>query len=137
MAPFPLMEKSTGRSNVLPFHNSHPRRYGTSSRRKHAKTWLQQALYPLRTHGSAKRLGGCAAYRIRLWRRNNRVIDMLMNEQQEKHLADIKATFNQIVDSKYRKGQAEHGGDLWQLTGVQLIDCAIDEAVDQVTYLLT
>lgn len=65
------------------------------------------------------------------------MIDMLMNEQQEKHLADIKATFNQIVDSKYRKGQAEHGGDLWQLTGVQLIDCAIDEAVDQVTYLLT
>ncbi len=60
-----------------------------------------------------------------------------MNAQQENHLADIKNKFAELVDTKYRKGQAEHGGDLWELGPVQILDCALDEAIDQVTYLLT
>lgn len=36
---------------------------------------------------------------------------------------------------KYLRGQAEHGGQLWQKSG--LLDMAIDEAIDQVIYLLT
>lgn len=58
-----------------------------------------------------------------------------MNEQQEKHLQTIKDQFNELVDSKYRRGQASHGGDLWAKSG--LLDMAIEEAIDQVTYLLT
>ena len=46
-------------------------------------------------------------------------------------------SFNSLVDAKYRKGQAEHGGDLFKKTKLELIDFTIDEAIDQVVYLLT
>jgi len=36
---------------------------------------------------------------------------------------------------KYVTGQKEHGGNLWEKEG--LLDMAIDEAIDQVIYLLT
>ena len=36
---------------------------------------------------------------------------------------------------KYRAGQLEHGGQLWTKPGI--IDMAIEEAIDQVIYLLT
>jgi len=58
-----------------------------------------------------------------------------MNTAQEQHLQKIKDQFNELVDSKYRKGQAAHGGDLWAKSG--LLDMAIEEAIDQVTYLVT
>lgn len=60
-----------------------------------------------------------------------------MTEAQERHLHEIKTEFVRLVDSKYRKGQAEHGGDLFKLSDLKLIECAIDEAIDQVVYLLT
>lgn len=40
-----------------------------------------------------------------------------------------------MILTKYAAGQAEHGGQLWRKTGI--IDMAIEEAVDQVIYLLT
>lgn len=58
-----------------------------------------------------------------------------MNQQHEDHLKQIKDNFNILVDKKYRKGQEEHGGNLWDK--MDLIDMAIDEALDQVTYLFT
>lgn len=60
-----------------------------------------------------------------------------MTPQQEKHLRDIKTQFSNLVDIKYRKGQDEHGGDLFNKPVLDLVDSAIDEAVDQVVYLLT
>lgn len=60
-----------------------------------------------------------------------------MTEEQEQHLLDIKSQFFMLVDKKYRKGQAEHGGNLFDLSPLQLLDNAIDEAIDQVVYLLT
>lgn len=60
-----------------------------------------------------------------------------MTEAQEQHLLDIKHDFIVLVDEKYRKGQAEHGGNLFDLTSLQLIDAAVEEAIDQVVYLLT
>jgi hypothetical protein len=60
-----------------------------------------------------------------------------MTPAQEEHLRDIKESFSNLVDVKYRKGQAEHGGDLFKLTPIKLLDAAIDEAIDQVVYLLT
>ena len=61
----------------------------------------------------------------------------MMSPRQEKHLLSIKETFMQLVDAKYRKGQKEHGGDLFAKSPEQLIDNAIDEAIDQVVYLFT
>ena len=58
-----------------------------------------------------------------------------MNEEHEAHLQRIKSRFLAMVDHKYRKGQAEHGGQLW--LNPSLLDNAIDEAIDQVVYLLT
>jgi hypothetical protein len=60
-----------------------------------------------------------------------------MTPQQEKHLRKIKERFSTLVDDKYRKGQKEHGGDLFEKNKIFLVDCAIDEAIDQVVYLLT
>ena len=58
-----------------------------------------------------------------------------MTTQQNEHLAKIKTDFIQLVTEKYKKGQAQHGGNLWNKKG--LIDMAISEAIDQVVYLLT
>lgn len=60
-----------------------------------------------------------------------------MTTKQEEHLLSIKREFAILVDKKYRKGQEEHGGDLFDINVGQLIDYAIDEAIDQVVYLLT
>lgn len=60
-----------------------------------------------------------------------------MTPDQEAHLARVKKAFVELVDVKYRKGQAEHGGDLHRVETLRLIDFAIDEAIDQVVYLLT
>lgn len=60
-----------------------------------------------------------------------------MTVEQEQHLQKIKRTFGSMVEVKYRKGQAEHGGNLFDMTPIQLIDAALDEAIDQVTYLKT
>ena len=57
-----------------------------------------------------------------------------MTIQQERNLKSIKERFVGWLDKKYRKGQKDHGGNLWKKKG--LIDMAIDEAVDQVVYLI-
>lgn len=57
-----------------------------------------------------------------------------MTPEQEQNLLEIKELFSSLVDHKYRNGQREHGGNLWTKKG--LIDMAIDEAIDQVTYLI-
>jgi hypothetical protein len=55
-----------------------------------------------------------------------------MTQAQEQHLLDIKQHFSTAVDKKYRKGQAEHGGNLWDRN---TLDDIGDEAVDLVTYI--
>ncbi len=60
-----------------------------------------------------------------------------MTHAQESHLRAVKDEFTALVDAKYRKGQQEHGGDLFRRSCEELLDMAIDEAVDQVVYLLT
>ncbi len=60
-----------------------------------------------------------------------------MTPEQEAHLDSIKNEFSSLVDFKYRKGQREHGGNLFDLTTVELVDMAIEEAIDQVVYLLS
>lgn len=58
-----------------------------------------------------------------------------MDAQHEAHLGRIIKQFSDEVSAKYRKGQAEHGGNLWQKPG--MLDYAIEEALDQVVYLFT
>ena len=53
----------------------------------------------------------------------------------EEHKDGIIRRLSVLVDKKYTQGQQEHGGFLWKKRG--LIDMAIDEAIDQVVYLLT
>lgn len=54
-----------------------------------------------------------------------------MTQQQEQHLKDIKQFFVDGADKKYRKGQAEHGGNLWDRDCLKEI---VAEAIDLVTY---
>ena len=58
-----------------------------------------------------------------------------MDPQSEDHLQRIQGSALKLINDKYRKGAAEHGGHLWEKEN--LIDEAINEAIDQVVYLLT
>ena len=58
-----------------------------------------------------------------------------MNPEYYNHLEDIIEEFTELATEKYEKGQRQHGGRLWKKEG--LIDMAIEEAIDQVIYLLT
>jgi len=60
-----------------------------------------------------------------------------MTPEQEAHLERIKVGFTTLVDPKYRKGQLEHGGDLFEKTPTELLDMAIEEAIDNLVYLLS
>ena len=60
-----------------------------------------------------------------------------MTQAQEAHLARVKKEFVALVDAKYRAGAAEYGGELLALPNLSILDFAIDEAIDQVVYLLS
>ncbi len=55
-----------------------------------------------------------------------------MTPEQEAHLEQVKADFLIAVDAKYRKGQAEHGGNLWKKPGV--LEMLMEECVDFYVY---
>jgi|TARA_R110000744_G_scaffold25205_5_gene62703 hypothetical protein len=58
-----------------------------------------------------------------------------MTLAQEDHLSSILDAVRDQIDRKYRAGQAEHGGNLWER--VPLVEDLIEEALDQITYALT
>ena len=60
-----------------------------------------------------------------------------MTPAQEAHLSRIKSEFARLADTKYRKGAAEHSGELLDVPSLKILDYAIEEAVDQVAYLLS
>jgi len=60
-----------------------------------------------------------------------------LTSEQRAHVEYVAAAFAAAMTRKYEKGQAEHGGDLHRKPAVFLLECAIDEAIDQVVYLLT
>jgi hypothetical protein len=53
----------------------------------------------------------------------------------ESHLRRLKEQFTLDLDAKYRAGQQEHGGNIWEKRG--MLAHAIEEAIDQVVYLYT
>ena len=60
-----------------------------------------------------------------------------MTPEREAHLIRIKAAFLREVDRKYREGQREHGGDLFDHTSLWLVEHAMEEALDEYVYLFT
>lgn len=63
---------------------------------------------------------------------------MGMSKVQADHLKSILAQAERLISDKYIKGAAEHQSTLSEdYTEEQILDMAIEEAVDQMTYLLT
>lgn len=60
-----------------------------------------------------------------------------MTQEQMAHMEGISTKFALLMSKKYKKGVEEHGGNLWEMPPMDLLDNAIDEAIDQVVYLLT
>ncbi len=53
------------------------------------------------------------------------------------HLNHILKEADELIAAKYIKGKIQHGGDLTDMSADQLVDEAINEAVDQLVYLIT
>lgn len=60
-----------------------------------------------------------------------------MTQKQKNHVEDLLAVFKDRLAEKYQKGAEEHGGNLWDMSAEQLLDEAINECIDQYTYLMT
>lgn len=60
-----------------------------------------------------------------------------MTARQRRHLSRIVAEAGARIAAKYQRGALEHGGNLWEKPATDLLEEAIDEAVDQLVYLLT
>lgn len=60
-----------------------------------------------------------------------------MNQQQIDHENQIIEEFVEDHQAKYEKGAIEHGGFLGDVPADQLTDFAIEEVLDQASYLYT
>ena len=60
-----------------------------------------------------------------------------MNEKSEIHLAGILLSALDVIEVKYRAGNKKHNSDLTDMSKEDLLDNAIEEATDQLVYLLT
>lgn len=58
-----------------------------------------------------------------------------MTPEHEAHLAYLKAELTADIDAKYRAGQEEHGGNIWEKPG--MLEHAIEEVLDLAVYLYT
>lgn len=62
---------------------------------------------------------------------------MPLNARQQLHLDNLVSYHCKEIRSKFRRGAEEHGGDLQDMSAIELVDNAIDETLDQFTYLYT
>ena len=61
-----------------------------------------------------------------------------MNQEQNNHLNRVLNEANSLIADKYVKGAEEHGTTLSQDHSLhELVNFAIEEAVDQIVFLLT
>lgn len=60
-----------------------------------------------------------------------------MTPQQENHLSQTIKAATDLIETKYRAGQQEHGGNLFDLSTTDLLDEALMEVTDLFVYLLT
>ena len=61
---------------------------------------------------------------------------MGMTTEQEKHLAFIQKKFAEALDTKYRQGVEEHGGNIWDKQDM-LMDEMMFEILDLWVYYAT
>jgi len=61
----------------------------------------------------------------------------LMTPEQRAHMHGLMEIVETLMERRYTAGQAEHGGNLWDLGHQPLLDSAIEEAIDLLHYLLT
>ena len=61
--------------------------------------------------------------------------DKEMTVEHERHLHYIKERISPLITAKYRKGQAQHGGRLWEDRNV--FSDALEEVGDLVSYIIT
>lgn len=59
-----------------------------------------------------------------------------MTTEQELHLLQLKNEMLERMDFRYRRGQREHGGNLWD-KNMNFLEEAIEENIDALVYLLT
>jgi hypothetical protein len=62
---------------------------------------------------------------------------MTLTSDQKQHLVRLFCQIEDRVDARYRAGAKEHGDCLTDKSPSFLLDAAIEEAVDQLVYLLT
>ena len=60
-----------------------------------------------------------------------------LTKEQNDHLVSLIVYFAEAVTNKYVTGQKEHGGNIWDMSAERLLDEAINENLDQFTYLMT
>lgn len=60
-----------------------------------------------------------------------------MTPDQKKHAETIAIAFTHLMKDKYKKGVEEHGGNIWDMTPLALVEEAIKENIDQFVYLYT
>ncbi len=60
-----------------------------------------------------------------------------MTPAQSKHVEELGYEFCLRMAGKYQRGAAEHGNNIWDMSEDDLLENALDEAIDQVVYLLT
>jgi len=60
-----------------------------------------------------------------------------MTQDQINHLEKLIVEFTEVFTPKYKQGVKKHGGNLWEKSEDELLDCALEEALDQIAYLLT
>lgn len=60
-----------------------------------------------------------------------------MSDRAESHLGQLLIDTESEIDRKYRLGHLKHGDSLLDMNALQLIDEAINEAMDQIVYLRT
>jgi len=60
-----------------------------------------------------------------------------MTQEHLDHINWISNQFSILMSNKYLKGVKEHGGHLKNYDILSLTEYALDEAIDQVVYLIT
>lgn len=60
-----------------------------------------------------------------------------MTPEQERHVQFLAEAFTSQLRIKYERGVNEHGGNLWDMSPLDLIDEALSENIDQFAYLST
>ena len=64
--------------------------------------------------------------------------EFVFTEAHQHHLDQIKLATCDLLDRKYKAGvQAYKGTKLWNMPAAMVVENAIEETIDQITYLLT